>query len=101
MILEDAAPFIRQLQDTELKETKWSQKCGEDDMKAPLVLAVMKNRTQIKKALNILSKVNAGDPATRGNSAGMRLLVTLVDQIKQSHEFNGGWTVTYGLAGRR
>ena len=55
------------------------------------------NRTQNKKTLNILSKVNAGDPETRGSSAGMRLLVTLVGQIKQSHEFNGGWAVTYGL----
>ena len=49
----------------------------------------------------MLSKVNAGDPESRGNHQAVCLLMTLVDQIKQTHEFNGGWAVTYGVSGKR
>ena len=101
LFLDDAGPFIGQLRGTELKETKWSHQMRRIRPEGAARAGRYENRTHIKRTPNILPKVNAGDPETRGNPAGMRLLVTLAEHIRQSHAFNGGWTVTYGLTGER
>ena len=56
LIREGAAPFIIQLHAIDLKETKWSHKCREDGMKAPLVLAVTQTKTHVKKTLSLFSR---------------------------------------------
>ena len=70
VILGDAAPFIRQLQDIGLNETKWSQTMRRRRHEGAARAGRYENKTQIKKTLNLLFKVNVGNLETRGNSAG-------------------------------
>ena len=55
-------------------EQTWSQKCGEDAMRQPLVKETAATSKTIVKTLTILQKVFVGDTEVRKNKECLKLL---------------------------
>jgi hypothetical protein len=93
-LFNDLKPYVRKIQEYQILEEEWANKCGSDPSRQPLMSDVHTGRPILSGAIAILMKITKGE-ITIADADNTNALLMLMDQIDERHKKTESWAITY------